>query len=365
MAHEPSYIDPYASRLEELRTAYRQSANTPLPTEMYSPEELAKRQAEHQRNLFFGQVGGISNDKAVMNVSEPMLKLAMEAQKPKYTEHGRFDETTGKFSYFPGYQEARKQDMLGKQLQQIEAASAEGQRRWDEGRQRAHEAYMLRTTLAGMKGGSDGDKGSTTYIGVDPDTNQPVYNHTKHGLIGIGPDGKAYRYQGKPPGPKNQEPPAAITGKYMENRAGLSQTDVAIEKVRANPAAVGAVAVLPEMVSQYIPTKGGKEGVDVRAAVANLGSLKIHDRSGAAVSALEMPRLRPFVPNIGTDSPETIQKKLELFKHEYQTIINEVEAGYPLSTVIQNTKRQAAGRITNAPPANPARDAINKKYGIQ
>ena len=50
-------------------------------------------------------------------------------------------------------------------------------------------------------------------------------------------------------------------------------------------------------------------GVEARAGVADIGSLVLHDRSGAAVTAAEAPRLVPFIP-LPTDDNATVIKKL-------------------------------------------------------
>lgn len=64
------------------------------------------------------------------------------------------------------------------------------------------------------------------------------------------------------------------------------------------------------------------QGVDTRAAIGDLGSIVIHDRSGAAVTAAEFPRLRPFIP-LASDAPDVAIKKARRFVQEYKA---EVEA---------------------------------------
>ena len=158
---------------------------------------------------------------------------------------------------------------------------------------------------------------------------------------------------------KQNEVPQHLQKVYLENRAKLGQVDAAKAQVEANPDAVGAIGWLPEAVSQYIPGKSGKEGVPVRAAVADLGSMKIHDRSGAAVTASEFPRLRPFIPNVVTDSPATIQYKLEQFKQEYSRMVGAIEQGYPLSTFIQRQGPTSQGAV-NAPAGGGVDSLVNK-----
>ena len=91
------------------------------------------------------------------------------------------------------------------------------------------------------------------------------------------------------------------------------------------------------------------QGIDTRAAIADLGSLVIHDRSGAAVTALEFPRLQPFIPS-PKDDPATARKKLNRFVMEYQNIVDEQtgfykESGYKVPT--EKLKQSDVKRTTN------------------
>lgn len=92
--------------------------------------------------------------------------------------------------------------------------------------------------------------------------------------------------------------------------------------------ATGLKGYLPDVILQ----RQDPEGIDTRAAIADLGSLVIHDRSGAAVTALEFPRLQPFIPS-SKDDPTTARKKLNRFVMEYKNIVDEQiefykESGY-------------------------------------
>jgi hypothetical protein len=71
-------------------------------------------------------------------------------------------------------------------------------------------------------------------------------------------------------------------------------------------------------------------GTDTRAAIADLESLVVHDRSGAAVTAAETPRLRPFIPN-ATDDRATAEKKLNRFTLEYRAMVEEASDFYKSS----------------------------------
>jgi hypothetical protein len=107
--------------------------------------------------------------------------------------------------------------------------------------------------------------------------------------------------------------PETISRGYIENNVALGKIDAALASVGANPKAFGLSNLAPDMVVQRLDP----QGVEARARVGDIGSLKIHDRSGAAVSASEFPRLKPFIPQV-TDSPEVVLKKLTLFKQEYE-----------------------------------------------
>ena len=104
--------------------------------------------------------------------------------------------------------------------------------------------------------------------------------------------------------------PAAVNAKIMEGKQSLSNIDAAIAAVKANPGAFGIVNAVPFVERAR---QGDAGGVDARAQVANIGSLKLHDRSGAAVSASEFPRLAPFIPS-SSDSPAAIITKLQKMK---------------------------------------------------
>jgi hypothetical protein len=63
------------------------------------------------------------------------------------------------------------------------------------------------------------------------------------------------------------------------------------------------------MAPQAALNRMDPKGVAARAAITNLGSAILHDRSGAAVTAAEFPRLQPFIPSM-EDSYDTARTKL-------------------------------------------------------
>ena len=125
---------------------------------------------------------------------------------------------------------------------------------------------------------------------------------------------------------RNQDlkpPPAPVQKALLANMGNLRKARDALALsqgktvgvLQGDPNATGLKGFAPDFVLQRMdPT-----GVDTRAVIADLGSMIIHDRSGAAVTASEYPRLVPFIPR-DRDDPPVVQKKLERFIQEYEAI---------------------------------------------
>jgi hypothetical protein len=346
------FQDPYAA--EKLRQAerVRQAELAELsPQPMYGPEEIAKRKAEFQLMQQQGQAGMLANDPSLKGIAQPLLARSMEAMKPQYREHGVFDEQSGGFTYFPGYKEARKTEAARRQQDLTENRSAQARSSYDLMAGRMNELRAI----AGDRNANRGDEGSVTHAGADAN-GKPIFMHSKTGPFQQDAQGKRVPYLG-PITPKLSEMPAAMQTAYNTNLNSLNQVNLALDMVGENPSAVGLVGWLPDVARQYVPGKSGSGGVDVRAAVSDIGSLKIHDRSGAAVTAAEFPRLRPFIPDVGKDSPATIQKKLRNFKIQYEAAIKQIESGYRFSRIVGAGKSYAligeGGAAGQATPTRP------------
>jgi hypothetical protein len=136
---------------------------------------------------------------------------------------------------------------------------------------------------------------------------------------------------GTPLGPKLKDAPAAVQKAMIENGTNLRRAERALALVqgknvggaKGDTAATGWKGYLPNQILNRVDG----EGVETRAAVADLGSLVIHDRSGAAVSASEFPRLAPFIPS-EKDDAATVKKKLEHFVRVYKDEMAATEQAY-------------------------------------
>lgn len=98
---------------------------------------------------------------------------------------------------------------------------------------------------------------------------------------------------------------ASIKTKIATNKTEIATITDALAELDKHPEAVGINRSLGDWLNQR--TDPG--GVAARASLANIGSLKLHDRSGAAVTAAESPRLMPFIPSI-KDNVDVARTKL-------------------------------------------------------
>lgn len=132
--------------------------------------------------------------------------------------------------------------------------------------------------------------------------------------------------------------PSSAANGLLSNQANLRRAEQALALLNGEDLPGGIKgdqdatgwknAILPNLVLNRVDPKG----VDTRAAIADLGSLTIHDRSGAAVTAAEFPRLQPFVPT-ASDDPATARKKLKQFVENYRALVEDQttffrESGY-------------------------------------
>jgi hypothetical protein len=129
---------------------------------------------------------------------------------------------------------------------------------------------------------------------------------------------------GQPLSKPLKQVPASVNTAIIANSQAKNQLDRALKLLRGenigNPAEGGmqgdkAATGWKGMLPQAILNRVDPSGVATRAEIADIGSLKLHDRSGAAVTASESPRLMPFIPT-ASDDAVTVKKKLERLKLE-------------------------------------------------
>lgn len=127
------------------------------------------------------------------------------------------------------------------------------------------------------------------------------------------------------------------------NDAMVKNIDDAIAAVRAHQNSFGLEhgRGIP-LVGGFLDQRIDPQGTGPRAQVANIGSQKLHDRSGAAVTASEFPRLQPFIPS-SQDDATSIITKLEQMKKVVQNENDAMrQAGAPHGVTPSDTKQPTA-----------------------
>lgn len=129
----PQWVDPYAAQIKALQEQLAQPQGA-----MYTPEQIAQRRAENQRQYELGLLGQLSGDEGLQAVGGQVLRQALAGRQQRVGERGTTDPITGAFTYSPEFLQAQKEQQLAG-LQQRSAA-AQGQ--FQENRQRALERAL-------------------------------------------------------------------------------------------------------------------------------------------------------------------------------------------------------------------------------
>lgn len=165
----------------------------------------------------------------------------------------------------------------------------------------------------GMVRQRDSSTGAITEIGPYGKSTQPpsfAFVPTDQGIQAVNPKNPG----GAPINTGMQPPPSAATvAGQRAAQSGVNKIDAADQAVNANPDAFGFVqgaAGGTELGATLLNKMSTPDEITARAHVADIGSQIIHDRSGAAVTISETPRLKPFIPS-AADSAKTIKAKLK------------------------------------------------------
>jgi hypothetical protein len=173
----------------------------------------------------------------------------------------------------------------------------------------------------------------------------------------------------------NRPLPAAVTQGIVTNNVALQQIDNAIQQIRDHPGAMGMSNALGGsfLKDQFSPDPAN---IAARATVANLSSMQIHNRTGAAMSKTEWERLRPFLPT-DVDNPTTaitklqgLRRQVELETTQMQTLYGArvPEGAFPAAADVPDAAKPAAGTPPGwrgaAPATGAATHPVVRKYGI-
>lgn len=145
--------------------------------------------------------------------------------------------------------------------------------------------------------------------------------------------------------------PQSAMKAMITNDVALSRINKAITSLESDPKSVGqSNAFGGAWLKDNVFTKS-KDDMGTRAAIADIGSQIIHDRSGAAVTVSEYPRLAPFIPSV-TDPTEKAQAKLAHLQALIQEEADLYRANYGPD---QGYREYQGANQRPAAPANPTR----------
>lgn len=203
-----------------------------------------------------------------------------------------------------------QQDALQAYLLQqgIDERNAAGERADEQLRQTAR-ANQLREVLAKRQAMLDATKAAQDRVPpplYDPNNDPVILRGRQERKEGLG----VYRPD-TPKVPQAKPLPASLRKAVADNEQTLRSIDEAVAAIEKNPDALhGWDTFTPEVIRKFTETP---DKVTVRAPVADVGSLQIHNRTGANMNIKEEPRLAPFVPDI-RDRPANALIKLRRLK---------------------------------------------------
>ena len=149
--------------------------------------------------------------------------------------------------------------------------------------------------------------------------------------------------------------PPHINTAIIGNQAFLNKVDRTEKLVNENPDAIG---ILKSMTPDAVLNRADPKGTATRAALAELAATKVHDLSGAAVSASEFGRLKKFLPQQNDDAA-TAKTKLDGMRAEIQDIMQMTNSIYGESQGYKGipnlNEQKSTGKI---PRYNPATGKI-------
>lgn len=157
---------------------------------------------------------------------------------------------------------------------------------------------------------------------------------------------------------KSKSIPEPINAAVLQNYQSLNKLDDALDLLEANKDAIG----LKGNLGQTILNKLDPKGIDTRAAIADIGSIVLHDRSGASVTAAESPRLLPFIPT-PSDTYEAAKSKLIRMRKYAAEEQDALKATYSKEQGFKDFPNLPARVGINKPPVGVPPEAKQAKDG--
>jgi hypothetical protein len=289
---------------------------------------------------------GVGAGQGGQNVLQSALRsLQIASQQPGYDTHKQVDLGNGMFARGPDYQQEPTPHLSPVYGQDNEVGA------FDNRTGAVHHTGFIGRTPTGLA--ADNPR---KFQVVETPTGPIVIDKTNptQGIYVTDPR------TGQPVQGKRAEAPNALQQTAVENNAALKAIQQADSAVTATPKAFGIQNVLGDFASQRLDPSGEQ----ARGYVSNLGSLKIKERSGAAVTAKEFPRLSPFVPT-SKDTPEAIHAKLKGFAQELQRINDEIAKTFPGDVHVGAAAQQQPADASGTGGPNPEAKAYYQSLRAQ
>lgn len=152
--------------------------------------------------------------------------------------------------------------------------------------------------------------------------------------------------------------PEPINSAVLQNHQSINKLDDALDLLETNKDAIG----LKGNLGQTVLNKLDPKGIDTRAAIADIGSIVLHDRSGASVTAAESPRLLPFIPT-PSDTYEAAKSKLIRMRKYAAEEQDALKATYSKEQGYKEFPNLPARVGINKPPVGAPPEAKQAKDG--
>lgn len=333
--------DPFQARDSALQAQYA-AATADLNRQMQPPDFAQAQEAYERRaqaapqNLLLA-LAATEAGREFQPLASHFMRQAAEAQSPMKTAGGTM--TPEGFVQDPTFGHALQVRSAEARVASIERAmqanitAADRQRLERERRQAQAELQQERLALQAQLA-AQADETRRFVAGLTHGDRQAKANEPKH-------------------------LPAAQTNAYVGNQTSIANIDAAIKALEANPDATGFKGYLPNVALSRMGTAGERA---TRADIANIGSLKIHDRSGAAVTIAETPRLLPFIPTVN-DDPKTALIKLRQLKAEAERANLTIE-GFASENAYRVPGRTQVTPQATAPAAAPAAGGLPPGWSV-
>lgn len=193
--------------------------------------------------------------------------------------------------------------------------------------------------------------------GVDPQTNRPVYSHSKQ--IGMFYDDMT-PYKGTALGGLNLKP---LPSEQITAETQLDNLKYALDKIKStySPDLVGPASARIGRGKQYIEGMAIPEAADFYASVGDLRNQIIYLRSGKQINEAEYKRLMDTLPNEYL-APTDFEQKMKYVEGMLNSILESRQRTLSGSGYRVPSPRSSTPSAT--PPPSSSKEEIKRKLGL-